>query len=90
MKLHDPVRIISLCSTIRLIGIVRWLDVRNDESVSFYMSVTLSLFVPSIMIDEFPLNLLLQLVFLYILLFYKNGNLGKCFRNICIKIPYFI
>lgn len=52
MKLHDPVRIISLCSTTRLIGIARWLDVRNDESVSFYMPVTLSLFVPSIMIDE--------------------------------------
>ena len=53
MKLHDPVR---LFSTIWLIGIgeesARWLDLRNEESVSFYMPVTFSLFVPSIMIDE--------------------------------------
>lgn len=62
MKLHDPVRIISLCSTTRLIGIARWLDVRNDESVSFYMPVTLSLFVPSIMIDESKKKLSIELI----------------------------
>lgn len=52
MKLHDPVRIISLCSMNRLIGIARWINVTNDESISSYMPVTLSLFVPYIMIDE--------------------------------------
>lgn len=36
----------------RLIGIAGWVDVVNDESICFYTPVTLSLLVPSIMIDE--------------------------------------
>ena len=35
-----------------LIGIARWLDLRNEEAVSFYMPVTFSLFLLSVMIDE--------------------------------------
>jgi hypothetical protein len=35
----------------RLIGIAGWVDVVNDESICFYTPVTLSLLVPSIMID---------------------------------------
>lgn len=37
-------------------------------------------------IKNFQLNLFFQLLFLRILLFYKNRNLGKWFLNICIKI----
>lgn len=35
-----------------LIGIAGWVDVTDAESISFYIPVTLSLLVPSIMIDE--------------------------------------
>ena len=35
-----------------LIGIKGWVDIRDDESISFCTPVTLSLLVPSIMIDE--------------------------------------
>jgi len=34
-----------------LIGITGWVDVTDDESISFYTPVTLSFLVPSIMID---------------------------------------
>jgi len=34
------------------IGIKGWVDIRDDESISFYTLVTLSFLVPSIMIDE--------------------------------------
>lgn len=58
----------------RLIGIAGWVNVVNDESICFYTPVTLSLLVPSIMIDfEYPL-------------FFEKGNLGKCFfRNIYVQ-----
>lgn len=36
----------------RLIEIARWIDIPDDESISFYIPVTLSLLVPSVMIDE--------------------------------------
>lgn len=36
----------------RLIEIARWIDITDDESISFYIPATLSLLVPSIMIDE--------------------------------------
>ena len=36
----------------RLIEIAGWINVTDDESISFYRPVTLSLLVPSIMIDE--------------------------------------
>jgi len=36
----------------RLIEIAGWVDVVTDESIGFYTPVTLSLLVPSIMIDE--------------------------------------
>lgn len=59
MKLHGPTLItyyfISLSKSYsmnRLIEITRWIDIADDESISFYIPVTLSLLVPSIMIDE--------------------------------------
>lgn len=59
MKLHGPALItyyfISLSNSYsmnRLIEIARWIDITDDESISFYIPVTLSLLVPSIMIDE--------------------------------------
>ena len=77
MKLHDPVRIISLRSTNRLIGITRWVDVRNYESVSLY--VWHFIFVRAVdndrRIKNFQLNLFFQLLFFYIFLFYKNRKL---------------
>lgn len=35
-----------------LIGIKGWVDITDNSSISFYTPVTLSLLVPSIMIDE--------------------------------------
>lgn len=61
MKLHGPalityyLNLISLSKSYsmnRLIEIARWIDITDDESISFYIPVTLSLLVPSIMIDE--------------------------------------
>lgn len=54
-KLHGLVLLMSLpkhCSMNPLIGIPEWVAVADDESISFYMLVTLFLLVPSIMIDE--------------------------------------
>jgi hypothetical protein len=63
MKLHGPTLILITYSFIslsksysmkRLIEIERWIDITDDESISFYIPATLSLslLVPSIMIDE--------------------------------------
>lgn len=56
MKLHLIIYyFISLAKSYsmnRLIEIARWIDITDDESISFYIPVTLSLLVPSIMIDE--------------------------------------
>ena len=55
MKLHDPALIISLPKSYSMNGLIEiagWVDVTDDESISFYITVTLSLLVPSIMIDE--------------------------------------
>ena len=59
MKLDDPALItyyfISLSKSYsmnQLIEIAGWIDITDDSSISFYIPVTLSLLVPSIMIDE--------------------------------------
>lgn len=72
-----------------LIAKAGWVDVTDDESISFFTIVTLSFLMLSIMIDESnQLDLILSIG---ILRFYKNGNSGKSFfRNICIKRRYFI
>lgn len=77
----------------RLIGIAGWVDVVDDKSISFYTPVTLSLLVPSIMIDESKtFNLTYSFNWYFCLSsILEKGNLGKCFfRNICIKITYLI
>lgn len=73
----------------RLIGIAGWVDIVDDESISFYTPVTLSLLVPSIMIDEsktLNLNYSFNWYWYFCLSpILEKGNLGKCFfRNICI------
>lgn len=70
-------------------GIMGSVDVTGDESIFFFSTpLTLSLLVPSIMDDEsraFNWNWFCQLVFFLVIVSRKNGNLGKCFRTICMK-----
>jgi hypothetical protein len=93
MKL-DAISLLTSYSMNLLIGIAGWID--DDESISFYMPLTLSLLSPCIyrLIKNFPLiKLLFSIsigIFPDIPIFCKNRNFGKCFRNICIKITYFI
>ena len=91
MKLHGTVLILLLVYSrvarwICWFRIAVWVDATDNELISFYTPVTLSLLVPSDWwIKNFRLNLFFQLVFLFILVSRKNVNLGKCFINICIK-----
>lgn len=57
-----------------LIGMAGWIDVTDDESISFYMPLTLSLFSPCIyrLIKNFPFNFFFQLVFFRIFLFFAK------------------
>lgn len=90
MKLHGTVLILLLVYSrvarwICWFRIAVWVDATDNELISFYTPVTLSLLVPSDWwIKNFRLNLFFQLVFLFILVSRKNVNLGKCFINICI------